>query len=194
MLTIYATIQAMLLLGVSSEATSFPRRLTIPVVMAEGGEVQITLLRNGRARCEWGWLRVKLYDIALYLQNPSRDPKTIIASEQVKRFELVFLRKLSQRQMVRAYEAAFKANTGKEQSGFQKQIEAFCAQVPAVQRGDRLVFTITPTRGLTLEHNGKTLGSFAGKRFSALFVKLYVGSHPPTTAVKQGLLGVTAKN
>ena len=58
-----------LLIGVpSSVAHPFPVRREIVITDGNDARRSLVLKRNGQARCNWGILRWKLYDAALYLE------------------------------------------------------------------------------------------------------------------------------
>ncbi|MGE3965518.1 MAG: chalcone isomerase family protein [Planctomycetota bacterium] len=147
------------------------------------------LLRNGVGLCEWGMFAIDLYRAALYLERVSSDAAEVLASEQVKRIELVFSRDLSRSQMQRAYRAAFAANAGDGLSALADRIDRLCEWLSSVRAGDRVTFTCVPGSGVQVEIRGERLGTLTGDDFARATVALYIGAHPPDPQLKRGLLG-----
>lgn len=171
----------------------FPRQIRVKTEPADANAPaeQIALVRNGVGLCEWGLFRVDLYRAALYLEDVCRDPNRIIRSEQAKRLHLVFSRSLSRRQSERAFVASFRANAGDELPRYQKRLDQLCSMMRDVRKGDSLVFTYVPGRGLESHFRGRSLGVIRGDDFARMFFTLYVGPIPPTPALRKGLLGLS---
>lgn len=178
-----------LCLTTASASEIFPETQTLRITDAEDKTREVILTRNGTGRCSWGFLFIKLYEAALYLEQTSRDPNSIIQSRQVKRIEQRFLRALSKKQMVKAFQSSIKINAGDNLPTYQEELNQLCTLIPSVAKGDKLVYTAIPGVGLDIQLGQQRLGSIPGDRFARLFIKLFVGPKPPTTALRQGLLG-----
>ena len=177
-----------------AETPLFPTLITVPSPESQEGESEKIALRcNGTALCEWGVLRIDLYKAALYLEEPSKTAKEVIESDQVKQIRLHFVRRLMRKQMQRAYRASFEANAGEDIGRYRQRIDRFIRLVPEVKRGDCLIFTCFPGQGLEIRLGDRLLGQIPGNDFGRLFVRLYVGSLPPTKEVRRGLLGLPKK-
>jgi hypothetical protein len=174
-----------------SEPPRFPQAIELQLQTPEQEEAEtFTVRRNGIGLCEWGLLRIDLYEAALYLERPSRKAEEVIDSNQVKHLRLHFVRRLTEKQMHRAYRASFHVNAAKEREPYQERIDRFIQLIPAVDKGDTLTFTSFPERWLEIRRSDKLLGRIEGDDFARLFFRMYVGPHPPTEALRRGLLGI----
>jgi hypothetical protein len=175
-----------------SDSHAFPRKITVTHPEREGDKSKASTLRcNGTSLCEWGVFGIDLYQVALYLEAPSRSEREVIESNQVKHLELRFSRSLSKKLMQRAYRASFRANTKQDTDRYEERIDQFVRLIPAVKKGDRLAFTCFPGQGLEIRLGKTMLGRIPGDDFGRLFFRLYVGPVPPTKAVRRGLLGLS---
>ena len=130
----------------------------------------------------------KVYVGGLYLESPSKDAGTILASDQAKAIRLHFLRDLKKGQLVEAFQEGFDANA-KDKAGQKAAFDKMLALVPDVKEGSTLTFTYMPGKGTTLQVADKELGSFEGKGFADAVFSIWLGSKPPSEELKKGMLG-----
>ncbi len=130
-----------------------------------------------------------IYVGGLYLPAPSRDAGAIIAAEVPKRIEMHFVyREVSRDQMLASFREDFGSQPGVADKT--QYVDRIVGWLPAsVQRGDVMAFEYLPGVGTRMMLNGKTLGTIAGQDFMRLVFGVYLGSKPPTEALKAGLLG-----
>lgn len=147
------------------------------------------LPRNGQGLCEWGLLGIDLYRAALYCTAPVRSAEQALAPEQTLVFHLEFVRGLTAAQLRAAFAAAVKANAGNGAADHAAALQALDATMRDVRAGDSYTFGCEPGRGVVVLRNGEELGRIGDEPFRRLFVRLYLGEHPPTTALRDGLLG-----
>ncbi|MBM4367277.1 MAG: chalcone isomerase family protein [Deltaproteobacteria bacterium] len=130
-----------------------------------------------------------IYVGGLYLPSPSRDAAAIIAAEVPKRVEMHFVyREVSREQML----ASFREDFGNQPGVGDKTqyVDRIVGWLPAsVKRGDAMAFEYAPASGTAILLNGTTLGTIPGQDFMRLVFGVYLGSKPPTEALKAGLLG-----
>ena len=123
----------------------------------------------------------KVYVGGLYLESPSKDAGTILATDQAKAIRMHFLRDLTKAQLVEAFQEGVEANA-KDAAAQKAAFDKMLAVVPDVKEGDTLTFTYLPGRGTSLHAGDKELGIFAGKGFAdAVFSSSRSGSgrgHP----------------
>ncbi len=130
----------------------------------------------------------KVYVGALYLVLPSKDAGAILAADQAKAIRLHFLRSLTKKQLVEAFQEGFEANApdkAAQKAAFDKML----ALVPDAKVGETLTFTYLPGKGTTLQVGNKDLGVFAGKGFADAVFSIWLGPKPPTADLKKGMLG-----
>ncbi len=61
--------------------------------------------------------------------------------------------------------------------------------VTDVDEGDRMMFTYIPGTGLQVVVNGRRKGTIEGDDFARAFFNIWLGSNPPNSGLKRGLLG-----
>jgi hypothetical protein len=130
----------------------------------------------------------KVYVGGLYLESPSKDPGTILGSDQAKAVRMHFLRALTKAQLVDAFREGFEANA-KDKAGQKAAFDKMLALVPDVKEGETLTFTYVPGKGTELESDGKQLGVFEGKGFADAVFSIWLGPKPPSEDLKNGMLG-----
>ena len=126
----------------------------------------------------------KVYVGGLYLESPSKDAGTILATDQAKAIRMHFLRDLTKAQLVEAFQEGFEANA-KDAAAQKAAFDKMLALVPDVKEGDTLTFTYLPGRGTSLHAGDKELGIFAGKGFADAVFSIWLGPRPPSEELKR---------
>lgn len=172
-----------LLLSLSAHAGSFAG-VTLPDTATLAGQ---TIHLNGMGLREKYFIDV--YVGALYLSHPTHDANTAIMADEPKRVVMHFvLPKVTREQMLASFEEQFAPMA--EAVAQRDNINKVEGWVPAsLQAGQELAFDYQPGRGTALTLDGKELGVIPGTSFMQLIWSIYLGSHPPTEALKAGLLG-----
>ena len=131
-----------------------------------------------------------IYVGGLYLAHPSHEAAPILLDSEPKRVEMHFVfGEISRDQMVASFQGDFGNQPGFESA--KKYTEQIVSWLPgAVHKGDTLAFEYVPGRGTSMLFNGSTLGTVADPGFARVVFGVYVGSHPPTEALKKGLLSL----
>jgi len=130
----------------------------------------------------------KVYVGGLYLESPSKDAGTILATDQAKAIRMHFLRDLTKAQLVEAFQEGFEANV-KDGAAQKAAFDKMLALVPDVKEGTTMTFTYLPGKGTTLSAASKELGVFEGKGFAAAVFSIWLGPKPPSEDLKKGMLG-----
>ena len=144
---------------------------------------------NGWGLCEWGIFGVDLYYCALHVESKSKSASVLLKQDQAYNIHLDFARDLTRKQMQKAYRTSIEVNTGKDIKKYRDRLAKLLAVMPAVEEGDDLHFRYLPEAGMTVLLNGKSLVTIPGADWGNLFLRLYVGSKPPTKDLRKGLLG-----
>ncbi|MFA6434424.1 MAG: chalcone isomerase family protein [Elusimicrobiales bacterium] len=158
--------------------------VTLPVQVAREGKV---LALNGmglRTRIVF-----KVYVGGLYVEKPSKDAAALIASEQNKLMELVFLRNVDGGTVAGAISEGFEKNSKEQLPALKERVEKFRKLIPDLKKGDKLSFFYEPARGLSVESNGKASGQIEGKDFADALFRCWLGGIPADKDLKKGLLG-----
>lgn len=173
-------------LGPSVDLYADPPKGMFPPELEVGSRKAVL---NGAGLCEYGMFNVDVYWGALYLEKKSKKPREVIRSDQLKRIHLHFVRALTSKQMRAAYEAAFKITAGPRRPRFATKIAEFQALLTEVKKGESLLMTYTPEKGLEISIAGKVRGTVEGAEFARLVFELYFGETPPDPNLKRGMLG-----
>ena len=147
------------------------------------------LTLNGYGLCEWGLLGFNLYRAGLYVENTSNDADTLLAVDQTMLIYQHFVRKLSESQLQDAFRASVRYQIG-EDSELEPQLQALLNWMVDVRKGDAMAFVVDENQHLVGYLNGEPMGKIETPEFGKLFIQLYLGSKPPTEALKKGMLGL----
>ena len=134
--------------------------------------------------------KVNVYAAGLYLKTKTSDDKTAVTASTPKQLQLEFLRNVEASSIREAFDKGFKDNCESECDGLPPLIEKLKSLMSDVKTGDRLTYTF---RGDTVEIalNGTKKGEISGKGFAEALLSTWIGKAPPTTKLKEGLLGKT---
>jgi hypothetical protein len=132
---------------------------------------------------------IDVYVGGLYLVTPTHDGRRAIAADEAKRVVMHFIyRAVTREQMLETFLEGFgSAATGPQAAN----VATMSGWVPAagVKAGDELAFDYGPGVGTSMLLNGRKLGTIPGSDFMRLVFGIFLGDHPPTAALKAGLLG-----
>ncbi len=137
-------------------------------------------------------LFIKVYAGGFYLENPTKDPREIIESEQVKYFHLQYLTK--------------KATAKKLQDGFielmekcnpPELVEAHRADIDKhaswfdkdMAPGKISATTYVPGKGLIVEYQGEVKGVIPGKEYAQMYYR-YTFGEKADSKIRKGYLGL----
>jgi hypothetical protein len=146
-----------------------------------------TLKLNGA-----GVRKVFIFDVyvgALYLEETSTDPSTILAKDGVRRVEMTMLRDLEKEKIVDAIRTGFDKNAKDKLPALKDRLEKFIAQMPEkVNKGQVLKLTYVPGKGTTVTGQGEK-ALVEGKDFADALFSVWLGQHPVDDDLKKGMLG-----
>jgi hypothetical protein len=127
---------------------------------------------------------VKAYVGALYLEQKSNDPKTVIESPQRKRVTLQFLRDINGKQIASGWADSLRAVGGKEPA-----IAKFTSMIGDVKKGETMSFTFRPGAGVEVAVRDQINGTVPGDEFSRALLTVWFGPKPGDANLKSGMLG-----
>ena len=132
----------------------------------------------------------KIYVAGLYLETPTHDDTQAITSEETKKVVMHFLyKKVTQKQLVDAWEDGFRDNSPAEVDKLKADISRFESWMGDVTAGQEMAFSYVPGIGTTVEIAGQAKGTIAGQDFMRALFRVWLGVHPPTGELKTGMLG-----
>lgn len=132
---------------------------------------------------------VKVYVIGLYVEAPSTDARTILASDRIKRVDLVVRRDLSGADVASAIAEAMNEANPTRKDSLAARISSFQKLFPNVATGERISLTYVPGKGTAVAIQGSDKGTIAGDDFAEALFSVWLGTRPIQEDVKNDLLG-----
>jgi hypothetical protein len=159
----------------------------------EGVVAQPTLEAGGRKLYLMGLgLRkkfvVKVYLAAFYLEEPSEDPKLVIASDQVKRVEMHMLRDLGRDKIVEAVQEGFMNNSARQMPALKERLDRFLRAIPDLKEGETIILTYVPGAGTRIKAGTGEEINLPGKDFADALFSVWLGEHPVDGDLKEEML------
>lgn len=149
-----------------------------------------TLALNGLGLRTLTILNVRVYVIGLYLAQRSHDARQIMASDTPKVLLLQFLHSATKEQVEKQFHTGEMVNCG--QGGCdpadQADFDRIVAAAPAVSPGDTYAFVII-RGGVRFYANNRLLAQSGKHDLGRLFLLGFIGDHPPSQELRNGLLG-----
>jgi hypothetical protein len=148
------------------------------------------LTLNGMGVREATVFNVNVYVAGLYVEGGrSRNAADILNTAKRKRLVLHFVRDVERSEIQEAFSSGFRTSAGSSYSGMRDSINRLNRWVTDVGEGDVLMFTYVPGTGLEVVVNGRRKGTIEGDDFARVFFNIWLGSDPPNSGLKTGLLG-----
>ena len=168
-----------LLLALNATANAFPQTVQLE---------KETLQLNGTGLRTATFLKIKVYDMALYLEEKSDSPEAILNAKGNKRIEMHFLRNVPKEKLNNAWIEGFKKN-GADLEEHKTTLEQLQAPMRDMQKDDRLVFEFTKKKTKVLI-NDKEVAVIKGSDFQQALLAVWLGPNPPNESLKKGILGL----
>ncbi len=102
---------------------------------------------------------------------------------------MVFMRKVSAKQLCGAWNDCLAANNPTASAGVKEGFADLCAMMADVGKGDTMVTAYVPGQGSAISVNGIAKGTIEGKDFADTLFACWIGDKPATEDLKQGMLG-----
>jgi len=131
----------------------------------------------------------KVYVAGLYVENPSKNASTIIASDEVRSITLHVERSLSGHQIGEAISDGFWHNSKAQMGALSDRLQKLTGMFPAVVEGDQIVLTYVPGKGTSVTAKGQAKGVIEGKDFADALFSVWLGANPVQEDLKKALLG-----
>ena len=131
---------------------------------------------------------VKIYVVGLYLQTPTRDAQTAIATNEIKRIVITMRRDVPSEKFTRELEDSFTRNSGPSMPALRSRLDRLEHAIPAIKKGDVLEFTYLANSGTVMSCQGRDL-TIKGKDFADALLSIWLGSEPVSGGLKRKLLG-----
>lgn len=134
-------------------------------------------------------LSFKVYVAGLYLETATKNANMILASDQIRRVEMVMMRDLEKGKIIEAVETGFEKNSKAKMPSLKARLDRFNAGLTDLKEGDKLVITYLPDRGLNVQSGAKSI-AIEGKDFADAMFAVWLGQYPVDEDLKEGMLGM----
>ena len=137
-------------------------------------------------------LFLDIYIGALYLPAKSGDAQAILSASGPACVTMHFLYKqVSKEKITDAWEDGLAANkTTTEMQAIQPQLEKFNALFRTMHKGEVIRICYLPGAGTEVRINGERRGNIKGEAFFHALLAIWLGAHPVSKDLKQGMLGI----
>lgn len=134
---------------------------------------------------------MEIYVGALYLPDKTADAAAILADTGPASVLMHFLYKeVSREKITEGWNDGLAANhAAEEMATLQPQLDAFNALFDTAHEGDVVRIDHLPGIGTQVLYNGTLRGTVPGDNFYRSLLKIWLGAHPVSKALKQGMLG-----
>ena len=153
---------------------------------------QMLALNGAGVRTLFGF---NIYVAALYLPYSMREAAHILDSNTPRRLQLTLLRDTSTEQNLNALKAGLlDNNSAAEMEAIKADVARFLGliqQVAEVPAGTVIQLDYLPNTGTWARIGDRNLGLIPGARFNRAIMKIWLGSDPIQSSLKQSLLGLS---
>lgn len=148
-----------------------------------------TLVLNGLGLRQATILKVNVYVAALYTAKATSDPNAILGSNTPKQLFLHFVRDVGAADLNKAWDEGFAANAKAQLPALKPRVETLKSSMADMKTGEEVTFTHKPGGGIQVDVGGAAKGTIEGDDFARAFLSIWLGTKPPNTNLKAGLLG-----
>jgi hypothetical protein len=164
--------------------------VTFPEHLQAHGE---TLTLNGLGLRKATVFGIKVYVGALYVAHPTSDATAILSSKEPAEIELRFVFHVTAGQLRDAWRDGFEKSAHGQLPQLQSRIAQLDGWMTGVGSGQRMTFLHIPGVGIQYSLDGAVQGTISGDDFATAFLAIWLGSSPPSQALRAGLLGGDCK-
>ena len=146
---------------------SFPRHLQV-------GGSDLTL--NGLGVRKATFLKVNVYVAALYVIQPTHDPKPLIDSDTPQQLTLQFVRNVGVDDLRKAFVEDFERQDVGHTAALKDRVARLNSWMSDMKTGQRLSFVRLPHSGIQVSVNGVQKGLIEGDDFSRALITIWLGA------------------
>lgn len=177
--TLMLSIFSLNLMALTLDGYDFPEKINVD---------SQTLFLNGTGTRKATFLKIKVYNGALYLLSKTQNPNEFLDNYETKRIVMNFLRDVSVNDLQNTYIEAFKASNTDYES-MSAEFRGFNAQFTHdIKKGQTLVFTFTKEGTTLTDHQGMTSKKLGDAKFSRALLRMWF-INPKDSDLADGLLG-----
>jgi hypothetical protein len=151
-----------------------------------------SLVLNGLGMRMATMFKVNVYVGALYSEKKTSDAGSLLASSDLKRVEMAFVRGVGAGKIRDAWDDCLKENCSSTPAmncdRFKAPFNELKTKIVDMNDGDHMAFDIYPNK-VDVWMKGSAAGSIQADGFSTQLLKCWLG-HPPNDELKKGMLGL----
>jgi len=148
------------------------------------------LLLNGLGLREATIFKVDVYVAGLYLERKTSDPEDILALTQALQIKMKFLRSVSRKDIVEAWDEGFEKHAGVDRRFYRDGLQSLDGWMSDMSKGDTMTYTyLAHEATLRVEVNDEIQGLIPGPEFTRSFLRVWIGPNVTWNKLKRGLLG-----
>ncbi|HEX2666835.1 MAG TPA: chalcone isomerase family protein [Gammaproteobacteria bacterium] len=132
---------------------------------------------------------IKIYVGGLYLPQKSADADAIVAAAGPDRVLMHMIYAVDKGQFADAWHDDFKGNNKDAYAALHDQVERFIGFFSDSKKDDVITMDYVPGQGTQVSWNGALRGTIPGEDFHKALLKVFLGPNPPTSDLKDGMLG-----
>lgn len=188
-----ASAALLLVAGAAFAGTPAPHEcagVAFPDHVQTGGQ---TLTLNGLGLRKATVFGIKVYVGALYVAQPTSDAAAILSAQEPAEIELRFTFHVTAGQLRDAWQEGFEKSAQGRLPQLQSRIAQLNGWMTTVGSGQRMTFLRLPGVGIQYALDGAVKGTISGDDFATAFLAIWLGSSPPSQALRAGLLGGECK-
>ena len=151
-----------------------------------GNDTYTTLPLRGSGQLRWRWV-LRLYQTSLYLSPAAKEAVNAVP----KRLRMDYLRDFSRDDMVRATDLTIGNNIDAATLlALQPSLTQWNALYPAIKAGDYIEFDHFTGGGLSMRHNGTTLGTVVDEGLARALFAIWIGPNPVSRDLRDKLVSL----
>jgi hypothetical protein len=131
---------------------------------------------------------VKVYVGALYLEETSTDPATIIKSDAVRVVKMTFLREVEKAKLIGAFKEGFENNSAAKSAALLPHLDKIAAAIGDAKNGTVMTVSYAPGKGTTIAMQGSGSVTIEGKDFADAMFLNWIGNKPADKGLKTEML------
>ena len=186
-----AAIACVALLACGFAAAGELAGVTLPDQATVGDK---SLVLNGLGLREATAFIVDVYVAGLYLESKSSEPAAILQPDQTKQLVMKFVRSVGKEKLAEAWTEGFEKNAGDKATAVADGLAQLNAAMQDVKKTDVVALTYVPGTGTTVTVKGTDATTIPGEAFQRVLFSIWLGPKPPNVALREGLLGHSAKD
>ena len=132
---------------------------------------------------------IKIYVGALYLPAKADSADAVLAHSGPDRVLMHMIYAVDKGQFADAWHEDFKANNPQSYDALKDRVEQFIALFGDSKQGDEITMDYVPGTGTQVSWDGALRGTIPGEDFHKALLNVYMGPNPPTSDLKDGMLG-----